>query len=385
MKREECGDARVGFLVTVSIGLAATSFAATALAATALAEVWILEGDRETVSGEPGAYRLRFDDEVNDLGTVMARTVLEVGELEGTLIFFTTFDDLGGGGPAYFVPIYNEVEGTGLERIDRRTAFGTTKFEGLVNMKTLDSHAPHRIQRVLAQEIAHRHLAYMSADRGGENAVVPPLVGRQNAHWNAALDSDASVLEGYDWSEIEPGRFVVSDKCVRFSRLDLYGLGLVPAGEVDPFFIIQDARTELGFLIPTEAQLPIGAVALGSRLDLTIDDVVRALGPRRPEARAAATTMRVVFALLTEPGESATSTRAEQEARAIDRLRIEMESTWDHLTGGRGALCTRIDGCAEGPSDAGEEREDASQADAIPIEDAERAGENRGCSCAIAR
>lgn len=303
-------------------------------------QVRVLEGDTETVSPIDGGWGLRFDDGDNDLAAVIGRYVAEVTDVEATLVLFTTFDDLGRGGRAYSVPIFNDTSGTGLEPIDRRAEFRTERFVQLVNMKSIAGHRDRAaLLELLAHELAHRHLAYLSTTS------TVPIVGRQDAHWHAALATEGSIMGGYGWAEVGPEVFEVIAKNERFSSLDLYALGLFDPAEVEPFFFIDELRTEEGFSLPESAELFLGDRALGRRRDLSIDEVIEAAGPRARERAP----MRAVFAVLTEPGLSATSTTAQTTVAAVEEIRAELEDSWRDLTRARGALCTTIKGCEAPP------------------------------------
>lgn len=336
-----------------------------------MGEVAILEGEPALVSGVGTSLGLRFDEERNDLAAVTARYARDVGDRGGMLVLFTTFDDRGASGPAYFVPIFNDVLGTGLGVIDQRAEFHVSAIEAVINMKRLDEHAGDRALEVLAHEVAHRHLAYMEAEIDSSTAAVP-FYGRQHAHWRAALDTAGSIMGGYGWLETTRGRFVVTRSNDGFSELDLYGLGLREPSEVPPFFLILNARTEAGFALPDSAELTIGSRAVGDRIDLAIDDVIRALGRRRPPSPSGSD-LDLTFALLTAPGEAATSTGALDAASRIDGLRRRFEAEWPRLTLGRGRVCTVIRGClAEAPPDGGLETNDRPHA------------REEGCACAVA-
>jgi hypothetical protein len=302
-------------------------------------EVVVLEGDASLISGTAGAYGIRFDEERNDLGAITAR-VAEAIDAPAVLVLFTTFDDRGAGGPAYFVPIYNDVNGTGMGPIDQRADFGAAELTAVVNLKQRGGHGD-RLAADFVHEVAHRHLAYLPPLTPRSSTVAVEILGRQEAHWHALLSSDGSLLGGHELREIEAGRFQVVSRNVRLSPLDLYLLGLFDAGEVSPFFSVKDGRTDRGAPIPEAAELEAGAEITGTRIDLDADDVVRAAGPRDPGDAE----MRVVLALVTRPGESATSTAVAAEAAAIDALRPELELAWSSFTRDRGSLCTRLAGC----------------------------------------
>ncbi len=304
--------------------------------AVAQGEVLILEGDPSLVSGAPGAWGLRFDATKNDLAAVTERLALLGVDVPAVLVLFTTFEDRGAAGPAYYVPFENRTDGIGLTTFDQRADFGVEAFWGLANLKRPDSHRD--LVPLLAHELAHRHLAYLTV-----NSTITPLLGRQNAHWHALLDSDASVLGGYDFVELSPGEFVVSRAHVGFSDLDLYGLGLLPAAEVRATFFVADGRTTENVPIPAEALLTPGTRILGRSLPIRVEEVIETWGPRAP----ASPRSHAVFVLLTAPGESATSSTAQAAWVQVDAARLAIEAAWPQLTRNRGTLCTRFDFCTE--------------------------------------
>lgn len=328
-------------------------------------EVTILEGDDEVVSGIEGALGLRFDEERNDLARVAARVAAAVGDDPAVLALFTTFDDRGAAGRAYFVPFFNDTAGTGMERFDARPSFGVRHLEGLANLKRPSGFGEATLAD-LAHELAHRHLARLEARLPGGEAV--PLLGRQNAHWHALLHTRGSLLGGHDFVERAPGRFVVARREEAFSELDLYGLGLLAASEVRPFFFVRDGRSAAGAEIPAGAELPVGVEITGERQPLEVADVLAAMGPRAPAFPEAPLELRVIYVLLTSPGEAANDPPVLELAAEVEALRAAMDGRWMELTGGRGRLCSIARGCTpEAPIEA-------------PIEEPPMA--SPGCSCA---
>jgi hypothetical protein len=372
-------------VTTDARGLAATTRGARGLAAT-IGEVAIVEGDAAFVSGLDGALGIRFDDERNDLGALVGRTVEVYGDVPGVLVLFTTFEDVGAAGPAYFVPIFDDTRGTGRGPVDQRADFGTTRLDGVINLKRLDTHG-ERVHTVLAHEVAHRHLAYLPA-KTASSTVTRTLTGRQGAHWHAALHTDGSLLGGYAWRSSSMGRYVVVARETGFSDLDLYGLGLVPADAVAPFFFLDGLRTEGGAALPPAAELTVGAVALGTRVALTIDDVVRASGARVPRADEAPRTIPLAFAVVTAPGEAATSTRATALAAELDALRPDFEREWQRLTRGLGRVTTTREEALAAQTDAGaadagarDAGGDGSASDAGDDDGGVREPSDEGCAC----
>ncbi len=315
-----------------------------------IGQVAVLQGSPALISGSGQQLGLRFDEMRNDLGAISRHFATEVADRSATLVLFTHFEDQGGGGPAYFVPIFNDTPGTGLGPVDQRAAFGVQDLVGIVNMKRLSDHAPAEQLALLVHEVAHPDLAYLRAEPASGSTITPTLLGRQQAHWHASLHTEGSVLGGHGFVQVQPGRFVVSQANEALSALDLYAMGLLDASEVPDFFFIQDARTEAGFAIPAEAQLTIGTPVLGTAQPLSVTQVVQALGPR-PRRDAP---MNLVFALLTGPSQTTTATAVQAEAEAIDDLRLQIEADWPLWTRGRGQLCTQLEGCGIGPGiDAG--------------------------------
>jgi hypothetical protein len=329
-------------------------------------EVAILEGDSTLVTAEaPSGFGIEL---ATNPQAIVSRYASEVVDAPAILAVFTSFPDLGTGDPAYFLPIWNDTQGTGMGAVDLRASFGTASFEGFIDLKAFDGWSMATLLAQASHEIAHRHLAYMSVEPVGSSSTAVPILGRDRAHWRASLHTFGSLMEGYAWSEDVPGHFVVTGLHQRFSTLDLYGLGLIDPAEVAPFFVIQDATLPGGTPLPISAQLSIGSSVTGTRIDLGIEDVVRALGPRRPSRAPSAT--RVLFVLVTEPGQSAEAPEVVSLAARIDAFRPLLEDAYSSYAGGRGTLCTAIRGC--GSDDGGV---DAGMPDAGPIV------QHQGCRC----
>lgn len=314
-------------------------------------EVVLVEGDGTIVSGQPGDWGLRVDAERHDVARVVARAAAAGADVPGVVVLYTTFEDRGAGGAGYFLPIFDDTPGTGLGPVDERLAYGAQRLEGVVNLKQVDQALTIPRADLVVHELAHRHAAHLAVQPSSTTApAIPSLLGRQAAHWHAALHSEASLLDGYAWLERAPGRFVVVERARRLGSLDLYALGLLPAAEVPPFFFVAEATTVGGAPIPAAAQLAVGTEVLGVRVPLTVDDVVRALGPRPLDARGE---LRVALVLLTAPGEGADDPAVLTTLTALEAERALLEGAWARATGGRGWLCTRLDGCPEGRPDAG--------------------------------
>ena len=316
-------------------------------------EVGVLEGDDTLISTLGDQYGLVIDEQQNDLAAVSRRYAETIVDREAVLLLFTTFDDRGAAGPAYYVPFYRDTEGLGVPPLDQRDNFGVAHLRGVANLKSMTHHTPGRLLPRALHELAHPALAYLSA--AVSTSTVPvPLLGRQAAHWHAALHTEGSVLGGHGYAELGPGEFQVIGRDSGYSRLDRYGLGLLAPDQVPAFFFIADARTPRGAALPAAAELPLGTVVRGQKVEVKLDDVIRAVGPRSPAYPDAPPRLEVVVGLLTAPGESASSTRALAIRAELEAWLPELAERYTEETGGVGALCLRLDGCdppAPGPQE----------------------------------
>jgi hypothetical protein len=216
---------------------------------------------------------------------------------------------------AFEQTIKNEVRGIGVGLYDASRFYGSTgALESFVMMGALgqyprDPEATVFINNVysaadiLMHEIGHRWGVRALFVKDG--AVSENLLGRTSVHWSFCFDSDHSYLEGNDIADNGDGSFTTTVGRARYNDLDRYMTGLIGPEEVGDFFLIEGCDGD---------RAPEANVSLaGTRLDLTIDDVVAALGPRRPAAGDAPTRFDVAFALLVRQGE-------EPQAGSVSRV-----------------------------------------------------------------
>lgn len=334
----ELGTYEPGAPRTLALGTTATGLSVR------IGELGVLEGDDTLISTLGDQYGLVIDEQRNDLAAVSRRYAETIVDREAVLLLFTTFDDRGAAGPAYYVPFYRDTEGLGVPPLDQRADFGVAHLRGVANLKSMAHHTPGRLLPRALHELAHPALAYLSA-AVATSTVPVPLLGRQNAHWHAALHTEGSVLGGHGYAELGPGEFQVIGRDSSYSRLDRYGLGLLAPEQVPPFFFIANARSQSGAALPAAAELPLGTVVRGQKIPVTLDDVIRAVGPRSPAFPGVPTRLEVVVGLLTAPGESASSTRAVERQQELERWLPTLAERYTQETGGVGSLCLRLDGC----------------------------------------
>lgn len=141
-----------------------------------------------------------------------------------------------------------------------------------------------------------------AGDAGNASAPAPlnplQLLGRDRVHWSFFFDSGGSPLEGNSWAEVSPGVFRTQPPTFRFSRLDLYMMGVLAPEEVPSSFLIAEpdtmgARDGIGNPINAASGPDPGDHGLeirGRRVEIGIEDIIRANGPRVPAAVSVAPT-----------------------------------------------------------------------------------------------
>lgn len=212
---------------------------------------------------------------------------------------------LGGGAFAYEFTIKNEIRGIGLPVFDNTREVGSAgRLRSFVQMGNLARFPANPDQAllgtnstmdVLGQETGHRWLAFL-AFRDSRGQISTDLLGRDLAHWNFNHDTNGSDMEGNGIDDLGGGTFRTTSATDRFSALDRYAMGLIPASEVPPFFYVADSG------IPVETAPEIEAFITGRRVDVDINQVIAAEGARVPSAASAPKTFNMAFVLVTLAG-----------------------------------------------------------------------------------
>lgn len=197
------------------------------------------------------------------------------------------------------------------------------------------------ISLIFGQELGHAWLAFPYADGlGGE------MLGRSNAHWSFYLDSGGSPVEGHDWVDNGDGTFTALQQDIyEYSDLDLYLMGLLPADEVEPWFLLQnpsncvDSAAEDGSCAPVDAfQFQADSYTVNaSRVDITIDDVIAAEGPRMPAWPDTPDAYDVSFLLITRLDEEL----AEDQKLLVDAIIGRSIEIFDAQTRGYANIVNR--------------------------------------------
>jgi hypothetical protein len=139
----------------------------------------------------------------------------------------------------------------------------------------------YNIMDVMGQEWGHRRLASpLVIDPDGE--LSNGMLGRNLAHWNFFSNTGGSPVEGSNLDEVSPNLFESAPTQRPFSDLDLYILGFLSPENVQPFFYVDQIDDDHNVASSPE----VGPFFQGRRRDVTIDDVIAALGERVPAPNA---------------------------------------------------------------------------------------------------
>ena len=244
---------------------------------------------------------------------------------------------------AYEVTVANEVRGLGQDIYDLSTSFGSGgRLRSMVVMDWIGKYPDDPTQKflgenntlsVLGQEVGHRWLAYVDF-RDHTGARSDALLGRDLAHWSFFFDSDASVMEGNDIEDQGGGQFRTVDAVKRYSRLDQYMMGLIPASQVPTFFYVENPSSN-----KQRGDAPqINQSFTGTRRDVLIDDVIAINGARSPASDVAPHTFRQAFIYIVSNGRTADSALVAK----LDRIRSQWETFFGTATEGRMSGNTRL-------------------------------------------
>jgi hypothetical protein len=318
-----------------------------------LGEVVILEGDDKLVSRDKsGGFGIVFDNKTQNPTEITDRFYQQYGDVFDELVIFTTFDDSGAAGAAaYEISTLQDVAGLGQGKFSDNKSWGSKgKLHAFVNMMKWDqfddpatplTDPNNFLYPVLGQEFAHRWLASLRyQDASGKKSLA--MLGRDQAHWASTLQANGSLMDGNALLPEADGSYQVTGFMTRFSPLDLYAMGLIPAEEVEPWFLLKNVTDDKNQRVdPTQEIAPDERIK-GTSENITIDQVIAAEGARAPSADQSSHDFRIAFVLLTRPGEHAGD--VVDIARRIDKIRGVWERQFSVYTNGRGSVCTQVSG-----------------------------------------
>ena len=244
---------------------------------------------------------------------------------------------------AFESTVKNSITGTGLEVFDFSAAMGSGgALQSVMNMDRISKYPDAPASRlfgnrsalgILAHETGHRWLVRLMF-RDADRAISDQLLGRQLAHWSFFMDSDGSVMDGNDIDDLGGGVFRTATATEKYSRLDLYAMGLATDAEVPRWFFV-----DAPIASQSRETGPIAGVIInGTRRDVLIQDVIDALGPRVPAAADAPRLHRQAYVYVRRDS----AVLNPQDLTRLARLREQFGPFYSRATENRMAVRTTL-------------------------------------------
>lgn len=248
---------------------------------------------------------------------------------------------------AYHLTIKNKVKGIGVQTYNGSRFFGSTgRLGGFVNMGGVSQYSGN-IKSVtfaffglysgldiLAHELGHQWLvkATFIASNGIEST---NLLGRGNAHWSFHFDSDLSFLEGNDIVDNGDGSFTTRAPRASYNSLDLYLMGLIAAKNVpDMFYVADPSNAGMAETDPAAANVTFR----GTRVDVTMAQILAAMGKRKPAVTDAPKDFKVAFILLAKKG-----TKAKPASiNTVEKFASQIPGLFANSTRGKASIDTTL-------------------------------------------
>ncbi len=229
---------------------------------------------------------------------------------------------------------------------------------------------------LLAHEFSHYWLMAMDFKKEGMTENHTGLRGWEdgaNQHWNSFAGSGPSVMYGSHVVDNGGGSFTqVFSLPRKYGHLDQYVMGLRAPEEVDPIIFlcsspdIEQCR-EGSPAIPAAKTSPDKTDSSMYGHYVTIEDVIRAMGPRIPAAADAPKHWNVAFVIINLPGQDPFP----NQLTRLDTLRVRFQEWFTWATDGRATICTELDGdCGNvEPTDDDVVSDDTVTDDTFPTDD----------------
>lgn len=309
-----------------------------------------LSAAASTTPGGSAAVGERFASERSfDLAGAARVFYTEFGDAYDQLVFWTDTRVTDSDTFAYESTVKNQVRGIGQSMVDLAGEYGSAgRLASVVLMDTLTKYPSDPSARVngenttlslVAHETGHRWGATLQFRDGGGTSDV--WLGRQLAHWSFFTDSDASVLEGNEIQDQGGGSFRTGTPSLRYSPFDLYAMGVLPESEVPATFYVAGGRvtdpTSPSF--DRESSPRSGVTISGTRQEVTVAQVVAAMGTRSPAAGTGPRLHRQAWVYVTSAGRPADSAALSK----LDTFRRAFEGFFESATGGRMSVDTRLE------------------------------------------
>ncbi|HYL76927.1 MAG TPA: hypothetical protein VEU96_22110 [Bryobacteraceae bacterium] len=253
------------------------------------------------------------------------------------------------GAVAYEVTTRNQRSGYGDNIVDIGQDFGSAqRLQSVLNLGPLSQYpvdpnaiVPARFisrdtpMTIIGHEAGHLFLAYASVTDPSD-PTARPMLGRQLAHWSFLFNSEASFLEGNRIQDNGPGaspRFTTVATVQGYAPLDQYLMGFRAPAEVPPTFLVAGAPGVIAARSPQ-----IGVSFDGYRRDISVQDVIDAVGRRTPDSTVAQRRFRFAFLLVAPAG---TMPSASQLAQ-VEKYRSLFADFYQQAASGRASAETSL-------------------------------------------
>ncbi|HYN02935.1 MAG TPA: hypothetical protein VE359_10855 [Vicinamibacteria bacterium] len=297
-------------------------------------------------AGGPGAVGERFAAEASlDLVAASRRFYAEFPDNYDQILFWSDTRVVESGTFAFETTVQNAITGIGQEVVSFADAYGSGgRLSSLVVMDDLGKYPADPVQRangenntlaLVAHETGHRWGATLQF-RDASGASSDAWLGRQRAHWSFFCDSDASVLEGNEVEDQGGGSFRTTATVSRYGPFDLYAMGLLGESEAPRAFYVESPS---GASQDRESPPRTGIAFTGTRREVSIGDVVAAMGPRNPPASSSPRTHRQAWVYVVGRGRTADPAAIAK----LETIRRAFEGFFSDATGGRMSVETRLD------------------------------------------
>lgn len=299
-----------------------------------------------TADGGLGAVGERFAAEAAlDLVSAARRFYAGFADAYDQIVFWSDARVVESGTFAYETTVQNEITGIGQDLESFASSYGSGgRLSSLVVMDDLGKYPADPAQlangenstlALVAHETGHRWGATLRF-RDREGVASDAWLGRQRAHWSFFCDSDASVLEGNDVEDQGGGRFRTVGAVRQYSPFDLYAMGLLAERDVPPAFFVEGPT---GTSQTRESAPRTGVSFSGTRREVTIADVVAAMGPRNPPASRSPRVHRQAWVYVVSLGRTADPAAIAK----LETIRSAFEEFFEGATGGRMTVETGLD------------------------------------------
>ena len=230
----------------------------------------------------------------------------------------------------YHRGVYNEVDGINRGNYNSRATWNSTRLQSQLWMGRFSL-------GTLLQEIGHRWGSFVRYRINPGDPLQNDLMLPGGGHWAREFDDGNSPMD-YDeerhirlnsttWLREPVGGFEF-----KFCNLDLYLMGMKEPNEVGRFTLIQD-YTPFGPPLPGGRQL-----IQGIGLNLTVTNITRAEGSRRPRERDSQKNFRAAFVVVTRDEDRLDPLFVKK----VEVLRQQTEQYFQVATDNRACMDTRL-------------------------------------------